>query len=484
VKPRSILVGWLLLGTFAIPYAVADCPTCGNTTPSTDSMCGPKCLLLICDRLGIKADLGELANLSGKDKGGTTLLGLSKAAEKKGLKSIGVKLGIEDLAKSGILAIAHLWEHHYVVVEPTAGGIRVTDPSGIFAEGGNGSRSMSLSSFVTRYSGFALLIAKDESSFPNIETNGPDLRFDEYICDFGFLDYGAKAERTVRFRNAGNAPLEIYGIDSSCTCATAYTEVTVLPPGGEAQLDVMVDTEGKVDRQENTLYIRSNDPISPIVRINTSLVVKPDRVLAPFQLDFGTIKVNQPAKLESIVLDPGDGSLRVESVESDSPFIAAAVSQVQDVDRGKEYPDYRLKLDLLPGIPLGKFQSKLTLRTNHPRTPVVDISVLATINGNIEIHPDTVFLGVVEQGQKATNSFKISATGSQPVMIKRIVSPRSYLSTRLSTDIEGHEYTVTVHLNGTAPTGNLEKDLVVRTDDRFQPEVKVKVYAMVESSRP
>ena len=213
MRTRTIFTGWLLLVVLGLPCAaLADgCPTCGNNTPRADSMCGPKCLAFVCDKLGIKADLDELANLSGKDKRGTTLLGLSNAAEKNGLKAIGVKLGIEDLAKTKTLAIAHLWGGHYVVVEPTPDGILVTDPSGILVEGGKVNQTVPLDTFTARYSGFALLIAKDESSIANIETSGPDIRFEEYAYDFGYLDYKAKAEQTIHFRNTGNAPLKITG---------------------------------------------------------------------------------------------------------------------------------------------------------------------------------------------------------------------------------------------------------------------------------
>ena len=97
MKIKSALIiaflGMLVSASMPITHAQVPCS-------SHDALCGPQSLLLVCRGLGVDAELDELRNLSGFDEEkGTTMLGLKKAAEAKGLHSIGMKIGIDDLAR-------------------------------------------------------------------------------------------------------------------------------------------------------------------------------------------------------------------------------------------------------------------------------------------------------------------------------------------------------------------------------------------------
>ena len=118
------------------------------------SLCGPASLLIICQKYGVETSLEELTRLSGyKEKQGTTIYGLYKAARRKGLYAIGMKIGVDDLAKLKIPTIAHLWNNHFVVVEGTqTETLKITDPP-------NKPKSISKEQLKLFYSGFALLIS-------------------------------------------------------------------------------------------------------------------------------------------------------------------------------------------------------------------------------------------------------------------------------------------------------------------------------------
>ena len=98
MRTKSLLalsLAWAFLCVWTC-LAWAECRTCG----SSDALCGPQSLLLVCRNLGVEANLDELAGFSGLDqRAGTTLLGLKKAAEAKGLHAVGMKISAEELAK-------------------------------------------------------------------------------------------------------------------------------------------------------------------------------------------------------------------------------------------------------------------------------------------------------------------------------------------------------------------------------------------------
>lgn len=83
-----------------------------------DSMdCGPACLSMISEYYGNKKSIENLRNDCFISKYGVSLLGISKAAENIGLKSIGGKLAFESLSTEVLLpCIVHWNQNHFVVV--------------------------------------------------------------------------------------------------------------------------------------------------------------------------------------------------------------------------------------------------------------------------------------------------------------------------------------------------------------------------------
>ncbi|ETD21325.1 hypothetical protein HMPREF1199_00395 [Hoylesella oralis CC98A] len=79
--------------------------------------CGPTCLAVITKYYGIKADMERLRKLCSLNKDGVSMLGISKAAEKIGFKTVGGWLSFDILATEQPLpCIVHWNQNHFVVV--------------------------------------------------------------------------------------------------------------------------------------------------------------------------------------------------------------------------------------------------------------------------------------------------------------------------------------------------------------------------------
>lgn len=83
-----------------------------------DSMdCGPSCLAMIAKHYGLVPDMEQLRAICSLGKDGVSLLGISKAAEGIGFKSIGGRLSFDSLANEAPLpCIVHWSQNHFVVV--------------------------------------------------------------------------------------------------------------------------------------------------------------------------------------------------------------------------------------------------------------------------------------------------------------------------------------------------------------------------------
>ncbi|AZI38609.1 peptidase domain-containing ABC transporter [Epilithonimonas vandammei] len=94
--------------------------------------CGPTCLRIISKYYGKTIPLQQIRNLSETTREGSSLLGLSNAAENLGLKSLGIKTDFKTLAEEIPLpCIVHWNKVHFVVVYKIdkSGKVSVSDPS-------------------------------------------------------------------------------------------------------------------------------------------------------------------------------------------------------------------------------------------------------------------------------------------------------------------------------------------------------------------
>jgi ATP-binding cassette, subfamily B, bacterial len=93
--------------------------------------CGPTCLRIICKYYGKNMSPELLRTISAQNRVGTSLLGLSEAAERLGFRTMGLKINIDELIDEAPLPlIAHWNNRHFVVVYKTAKDkIWVSDPA-------------------------------------------------------------------------------------------------------------------------------------------------------------------------------------------------------------------------------------------------------------------------------------------------------------------------------------------------------------------
>lgn len=89
-----------------------------NVIKQRDAMdCGPSCLAMIAEHYGLHSDREQVRRDCALGKSGVSLLGISKAAEKIGFKSIGGRLTFDTLAEEVSLpCIVHWDQNHFVVV--------------------------------------------------------------------------------------------------------------------------------------------------------------------------------------------------------------------------------------------------------------------------------------------------------------------------------------------------------------------------------
>ena len=78
--------------------------------------CGPTCIKIVAKYYGKSINTQQLRKLSETTREGSSLLGLSEAAEQLGFRTLGLKLSLDNLKKAPLPCIVHWNNNHYVVV--------------------------------------------------------------------------------------------------------------------------------------------------------------------------------------------------------------------------------------------------------------------------------------------------------------------------------------------------------------------------------
>lgn len=116
------------------------------------SDCGAACLVMIARYWGKNFSVNRIRDIANVDRNGTSLRGLSSAAESLGFTTRPVSASLNKLAEQTLPAIAHWEGKHYIVV------YEITDQHVIVADPAIGQRSLTHEAFQKDWTGYTLLL--------------------------------------------------------------------------------------------------------------------------------------------------------------------------------------------------------------------------------------------------------------------------------------------------------------------------------------
>jgi hypothetical protein len=101
-----------------------------------------------------------------------------------------------------------------------------------------------------------------------VAANAPSMALDRTEHDFGDVQEGTEVKTSFVVSNAGNAPLVIDDVRTSCGCTGAVAGSRQVPPGGSTQITVSYDAAGASPGDKNHgVLIHCNDPNRPVAQL-------------------------------------------------------------------------------------------------------------------------------------------------------------------------------------------------------------------------
>lgn len=147
-----------------------------------------------------------------------------------------------------------------------------------------------------------------------------DIAVDVAALDFGSLQLGQSATKTVTISNAGDLALGVNAISVTGAGASAFVETnncTVLSAGASCTVDVTY-TAAEEGAQSATLLIESTDEDEATVSVSLAgagqVELKPEIEISTSAVDFGTITAGNTKSETIVITNTGGASLAISGI--------------------------------------------------------------------------------------------------------------------------------------------------------------------------
>ncbi len=218
------------------------------------------------------------------------------------------------------------------------------------------------------------------------ETNGPVIACDAPVFDFGEHDNGSDIEHVFTIRNSGTGPLTISKVRAGCGCTKVLASTNVVPPGGTAQIETRVCIRGYKGLKKSTIYIHSNDPTQSIFPLVVMGVAVADVDIDPRTVQLQARTGERLPEAKVTVVNRSPMPMHITGWQCTSAFFSAVVTTNDD---GR---NYSVCIRVAGNTLSETCQGTMTLLTDHPRYPSLDIPVSAALLPEMVALPSQILI--------------------------------------------------------------------------------------------
>ncbi len=224
------------------------------------------------------------------------------------------------------------------------------------------------------------------------DQSGPRVQVDEPHFNFGTMQRGTTKSHDFVIKNIGTAPLRLEVGQTSCKCALGDVTAKPVPPGESTH--ATLEWSAKSDRGlfRQTALIITNDPLNSQIQLSIEGEIMETSGVSPPELMFDKVPAGESETAQVYVMAMLQDELKVSEAELSDPATRDKFDvRIEPVGRD-ELPTpgardgVRIAVTVRPGLPVGRFNQWLSLRTNLPEAEQLDIPVIGRVVGDISVH--------------------------------------------------------------------------------------------------
>lgn len=342
--------------------------------------------------------------------------------------------------------------------------------------------------------------AQEAKPAPNLGTQAPapapqaapsgaaaKIDFETKSIDNGKIPDDKEVELAFKFKNTGNADLELQQPQGSCGCTVPSLDKLVYKPGEGGEIKVKYNPHNRNGKQHTTVTVRSNDPTNPSQVLDVHSDVRPLIRIDPMMVNLGQVGRGE-TKTAMVTVNNRLKDVKVTQVTPSSPKIIAKIveTKVTKVD-DEDVEQTVIELSLDPKATTGQVNENITVRTTDT-SRVLSSVVMGEVLGNIVAAPAQLQFAGLTQGQPINQSLKLTSRDGKPFKITNVeetpIGGDKIFTLSPTPDAEGLMTAWTIAITGTAPNraGAIRGEIVVTTDSAEDPQMRIRYFGFTRAS--
>ena len=302
----------------------------------------------------------------------------------------------------------------------------------------------------------------------------PVITFDKTHQDFGRISPERKVSAKFKVSNTGNAYLNITQVRPSCGCTYTMLGKWSLAPGEATEIEAQFDPKGMRGLVRKSILVVCDDPKTP--NLNLSLEAEVIQEIMPsVEAVYFLQAPRSTTSKSSVRYQSGNGEpVQLTDVKAPgAPFLGFAYrAEGKDVILDVSFDGRKVPAGQLRGV------EQATVKFSNPRLNQMTLNIQWELKPAITVTP----FEVVFQDQAAKElrqKLSLKQVDGRPF---RITSNRCSLAGVRVENLNQKAATqdITVILPATLKAGRYSETLALSTDDPDQPELTIRVTALLK----
>ncbi len=308
----------------------------------------------------------------------------------------------------------------------------------------------------------------------------PKIEFAQTTNDFGKVSVVETVAGVFKFKNTGTGVLKVDKPKPSCGCTDPRVEPDTLAPGESGEVLFTIKLDRAQGKTEKYIYVHSNDPKNPDVKLTVDLDYTP-----LYEMSSMTLGVNlAPGVNEtntSFTVTRTDGKpAKIERFQTSQTWIKA------ELDEATKPEDSKVKINVTitrpPGPPqmINAIASMYggDLGTNLSAKPVQTMFFNGQILGDITANPSRVYWQISDPAkaktEHPTQTVELTPASNQFFELKNAACDIKGVSVKIVPKEPGKKYELVLTLDD-VPAGGANGKVTVETSLSSLPIMEVPV---------
>lgn len=338
---------------------------------------------------------------------------------------------------------------------------------------------IALTIFISVLSSVPGLSADSQPMIKSSANPAPLIEFKETTFDTGEIWEGENASHTFSFQNRGNAILRIEKVKTSCGCTAAILSSKEIEPGGTGEIKATFNTKRYRGKQTKTIYVSSNDPKNPTVKLQIQTTVKTVASFNPRNLQFGN--VTRGEKISRIIeFIPNDKSVKIQEITATPDIFTARIlpedeKKIKHISPENEILPIRIEVTASPKAGIGRHNGELIAKIDHPKMSAISAHLHLRVEGPISYTPRMLFFDENAQKNHSVKKVRLTKLKGDGFKIVGVTSSSPQFQAEPITVKKGREFDVEIKMSPNTVPGRYNTEIMIKTDCPDQKLIKIPV---------